>query len=392
LVFYPRHATGQIVLDWATQKLVSYPQIVNNQINTTVVVNNVNDLLYQYKIDVVATPQPSNPPAPTPSAATKALAAEAVTTPGCQSGAAQLTQATYKVSGQIADIIDCTKQKDKKDPTKPGSVSLQDTEDAWNAELKSREFQTMMGDATVPGSVKYVTAQCTLGDPALALAAALQTLVDSFQKKVDGLHQLQQATTLSAGNDYTVTVTEFCHGTQTAKLTQKFSPSSNILTLSLGALLSGIQQRSYSSSKDPSNTQQNLLTVSGTGPLTPLGAGLLNYELKSSNDGNYGLTASSGLVLKFGASQVGASSLGWFGGLSVHLYHRLFITGGLHVGQFTDFPPGLVRGSVVPANYGNLTGVNRSTAKFAFAVTYQTKDFASLTKPSTTTSTKAPTN
>jgi hypothetical protein len=159
------------------------------------------------------------------------------------------------------------------------------------------------------------------------------------------------------------------------------------LTLSLGTLLSHIQQRSYSSAKDPSNTQQNLLAVNGTGRFSPLGVGLLNYQVPRMSNDSIGLALSSGLVLKFGDGAVKASSLGWFGGPSVHLYHRLFLSLGVHVGQFADFPPGLNPGSVIPANYGDLNGVTRTTARFAFAVTYQTAKFSGGASPAPKTST-----
>ena len=66
-----------------------------------------------------------------------------------------------------------------------------------------------------------------------------------------------------------------------------------------------------------------------------------------------------------------------------------FVTAGVHIGQFSDFPLGLQPHSVVPANYGDLNGVNRTTARFPFAITYQTKKFNAPSSTPTTSSTTA---
>jgi len=192
--------------------------------------------------------------------------------------------------------------------------------------------------------------------------------------------------------DYTMVITESRGELKCVQKSYSFSPSSDILTLSLGVLFSGIEQRSYVSVKDPSNTQQNLLSVNGRGHSTPLGVALLNYKIpgaRFSND-RVGLNLSSGLVLDFGASEAKASPLGWFGGPSLDLWHRLFMSVGFHIGQFADFPPGLGGGSVIPASFGELTPVKRWTTRFAFAVTYQTTGFGKTTSKATVSSNPPP--
>ncbi len=113
---------------------------------------------------------------------------------------------------------------------------------------------------------------------------------------------------------------------------------------------------------------------------TFLGLALFNYRIPGkwahTPHEEFGLAASSGLALGFGQTDVKASTIGWFGGLSMHLYYRLFMTAGVHVGQFANFPPGLSTGSTIPANYGDLNPVKKTTARFAFAVTYQTTSLA----------------
>src|SRR5580704_14946460 len=48
---------GQVLIDWRGPTLVSFPQIVSQRMNTVVVVENVNDLLYGYVIAVTPTPR-----------------------------------------------------------------------------------------------------------------------------------------------------------------------------------------------------------------------------------------------------------------------------------------------------------------------------------------------
>lgn len=383
----PRYAAaqGQIVIDWPSQKLVSYPTLVNQRTTATVIVNNANDLLFQYQIGIVATPRALDDAkgllalGASTGTVTKTLTVQN----DCTAAIADLNKTVGSVSTAVAEIFDCT----RKDPN--GKYrSLKETVDEWNQRVKAT-MTSLAGGTDVAGSVQSVTAKCpddSTRAAALGLATALNTDVDNRQRKIDAIHQVQEITTLDPDTDYKVTVTELCNGSPTGTpFTATFSPSSTILTLSLGTLLSGIQQRSYSSQKDPTNTAQNVLAVNGTGRFTPLGVALLNYEIPHAQTTNAGLTVSSGLVLKFGSSQVTASSFGWFGGLGFHIYHRLFLAAGANVGQFSDFPTGLQRGSVVPVNYGDLNGVNRSTARFAFSVTYQTKAFSnSATTPKTT--------
>ena len=69
-------------------------------------------------------------------------------------------------------------------------------------------------------------------------------------------------TTLSTRNDYKFLIAEYyvndsVVSNKTVDHTYSFSLSSSVLTLSLGALMSSIEQRTYTNAKDPANTQQN---------------------------------------------------------------------------------------------------------------------------------------
>jgi hypothetical protein len=62
-----------------------------------------------------------------------------------------------------------------------------------------------------------------------------------------------------------------------------------------------------------------------------------------------------------------------FAGLSFHLWKYMYLTGGVHIGDFADFPAGFTHaGQDIPASFtGNLTPTTRTTARFAFAITFK---------------------
>lgn len=126
-------------------------------------------------------------------------------------------------------------------------------------------------------------------------------------------------------------------------------------------------------------TTVNKLAVQDNSNLQPLLIGLLNYDLPIPHldNGAYGLQISSGPTFRIGGAN-NVSSFGYFGGLSVHLWKRMFLTPGVHVGEFADFPLGFSAGSTIPSGFGTLTPVRRWTARFAFAITYRTTSISTL--------------
>jgi glutamyl endopeptidase len=103
---------------------------------------------------------------------------------------------------------------------------------------------------------------------------------------------------------------------------------------------------------------------------------LLNYYLPSFP----GVPAWTGLGLSVGpvytlGNAPGVSKLGLFVGGSVHLYRSFFLTPGVHIGEFADFPAGFHQGSVIPSGFGSLTPVTRNTAHFAMGITFKTASF-----------------
>jgi hypothetical protein len=76
-----------------------------------------------------------------------------------------------------------------------------------------------------------------------------------------------------------------------------------------------------------------------------------------------GLAISAGPAIRFG-SKSDLATLGFFTGPSLHLHRRFFVTAGVHIGEFADFPAGFINNSQVPANFGELKPVKRWTGTF----------------------------
>jgi hypothetical protein len=149
----------------------------------------------------------------------------------------------------------------------------------------------------------------------------------------------------------------------------------DILTLSVGPLITTLPYRTYNQQQVPNGAggTQNELVISGTTNVNVLGAALLNYHLPSIP----GVPAWTGLAFSIGpvytlGNAPSVSKLGLFVGGSVHLYRSLFLTPGIHIGEFADFPAGFHQGSVIPSGFGNLTPVTRNTARFAIGITFKT--------------------
>ena len=77
------------------------------------------------------------------------------------------------------------------------------------------------------------------------------------------------------------------------------------------------------------------------------------------------------------------SNVGFFGGVSAHLWKRFYVTPGIHVGEFADFPPGFTApNQPIPSGFGQLNPNKRWTARFAIGITYKALDFSKFTSNS----------
>ena len=119
-----------------------------------------------------------------------------------------------------------------------------------------------------------------------------------------------------------------------------------------------------------------MLVVSGTTNVNVLGAALLNYSLPALPHQwpGMGFAISVGPVYALNSAP-SVSKLGLFVGGSFHLYRSIFLTPGVHIGQFADYPAGFHSGSPIPSGFGGLTPVTRNTAHFAIGITFKTATF-----------------
>ncbi len=186
---------------------------------------------------------------------------------------------------------------------------------------------------------------------------------------------------VDSGNDTKIDVSELYEGspTEAATKTYRLTHGYTAITSSAGFMVTTLPARSYSSvtAPDPANptTNQNVLGVDyGRGTRTALTA-LLNYNLPFASRNDFGLALSVGPVFDISNGKADTSRFGLFGGVGLRLSKWMYVTPGVHVGEFADFPQGYTRtGQVIPANSGTPAPVKRYTTRFAVAVTFKVKD------------------
>jgi hypothetical protein len=163
-----------------------------------------------------------------------------------------------------------------------------------------------------------------------------------------------------------------------------FEPNFGILSSSAGFLLTTLAARSYSSATAPNPANgamtQNVLKVDYGAGVRPALVVLLTGNVPSLNTRNWGIGVSGGPVFDISNGKADTSHFGFFGGLSLRLTPWIYLTPGVHVGEFADFPQGFTySGQVIPANTGTPTPTKRYTARFAFSLTFKLKDLGSST-------------
>jgi hypothetical protein len=374
-----------IGIDWSTKTLTSYPSKVQHTMTVNVKVTKVNELLYDYKIDITAIPQSQDDFGKIAALLLKPGASASVTAPvgACQTALETAKTALRDVSSEI------TKKNTSINPdTGSGSissVSRDKTVNYWRSTVQPKD------DAVKAAMVALRGAISSGGCPSADVTAATDFLVntyatyrvpaDDFESRMDNPREIAVLVTLSPQNDYKVVVTESYKGKATDGGTQTFtfSPESDILTLSAGTLLTEIQNRTYTSGTIPGQTG-NVLIVGGRSPIRPILVAQLNYRIPYLSRDEFGLATSSGLALQFTGGNSGVSNVGFFGGLSVHLWRRLYLTPGVHVGEFADFPAGFsAPNQPIPTGFGQLNPVKRWTVRFAFGISYKAVDFSQFT-------------
>lgn len=391
-----------IEVNWPAKKLLNYPSEINSSTTVRITVRQVNDLLYDYKTDLARTPVASDGDLDALLGTISGVASKNARVPDATCDLQEATQkeldALWDALGNIYGLnpyISNDKKNTKAAGVKPLSISLQDTRGAWN-QFAAGHLSTLLANLHSMSSLPACTNAVASIEHAYK-AHVLKPRLDRIYARLESSHELYDAKVLVPDSSYTLTVTEYFFEEEDPKDASKgqtqdgskqftFAPQSHTLTISGGLMLSGIQSRSYTAAKVPDTSiippgTQTLpvLSVGGTGKLRPTAVGLLNYHLFDFGrlgwrDG--GVALSSGLVLN-GSGSSDLSSFGYFGGVSFYLYHRLFITPGVHVGEFADFPQGFVAGQQIPSDFGSLTPVKRWTTRFGIAITYRAKSLGS---------------
>lgn len=381
-------AHGQdVVLDWSNKKILSSPIEVQKGNPLKVQVTQINDILYEYSVTVQVTTDSSDdfsllamllPSAPSGPKA-------AVSADPCVEGYKNAIEQTGNIK---ADLTGSAFNPDDGHGYYT-SIPLSTTLAEWNGPIQAAYKQ-------LQSEVKVLT-NCTDDNAKNFLAKTyppIKTSIESIQKKVDGNHTATGQAPASTGDvvSATITVSEKWKGVETVKPpnpkaapyteTLKFT---SVLRLSAGVLFSQVQQRSYLSRTIPSTSgtgTTNVLGVDGDSTLTPYLVGLLNYRLPIPEVKNFDLWLASGPTLRITNSGSNSSAFGFFGGVSISLWSRFFLTPGVHFAQFAGVPAGLSVGGTIPANFGQLQSINRWTARFGFSVTFKTLTLGALTKSS----------
>ena len=372
-----------IVVDWAAKTLSVYPAEVSKVFNGRLVVRNVNDVIFTYKVELVAVPRTPDDfrnlfPDGLPSFRKSGLRMDPDLN-SCSGLIDAVMKRGIEVRSATADLL-----RPEMSGEKAKSRPLNNTLDDWALKVRP-EFGILEDYA---GKLIAFTSCSEPEDgkkrEALAAYNALKAQLNLLQAKLGSPHQIEQNVTFSPDVDYKVTVEEIYINEKgetfpviDGKREFSFSPISHVLSLSAGTLLTTLAQQSYLSRRDPVSGK-NIVSVDGAGLARPIGVALLNYQIPQArwmkND-QMGVSLASGLTFELGSTKSDSSRVGWFGGVSLDFYHRLFITPGIHFGEFADFPVGLGKGSAIPDNFGELNPVKRWTGRFAISITYRTASF-----------------
>jgi hypothetical protein len=206
-------------------------------------------------------------------------------------------------------------------------------------------------------------------------------------------------TPLESTSNYEATVKPTYGGGDTNAVTSTvhLSAGHQLLTASAGVLVTQLPAPSYTSKTVPSamsgSTTQNVLGIDyGHGPRPALVA-LLNFHppVYWLDRKQIGVGLSAGPVFDVSNGKADTSHFGFFAGPSIRLGEYVYLTPGIHVGEFADLPQGYIAaGQVIPPNTGTPVGTKRYTARFAFGITIKVRSILeAATKTTTSTKTQA---
>ncbi len=402
-------------IDWENRKAGACPTAVPSGGRLVVNISGVNDIIYTYDVQTQVVKS-----YPNDALAAGLFAPESKTASGkdCQAKIARANAAlkNYQAAFDAQPALKPAKDLKTK---KYVSRKLRETQEAWQKlTAAGSDYQNFL--ALVADLEKGVCA--TIGD--------LKESIDSLRKaasqlkeldaRVGGDHTISRVVPLFAGadNDLTITINEEIpsgpdQGTVVDSKTFTCSLKSDVMFLSMGPLFSSVPNRRYfpetayptlapttPGGSPTTGPGYKSLSVEGGHGVPVTGAALLNYKLPipGLEDSPFQLAWSAGPTFRFAGQSTSASRIGFFTGLSVSLWRRLYLTPGIHWSQFADYPTSLAPRSFIPDSYpdAQLQGVNRGTVKFGIALSFKTNSFdkldIGLRKPpaAVTTNTPAP--
>lgn len=362
-------AYAQYGVNWPTQPAI--PMATEVLPGTqTLRVSGVNDFLYSYEINVVeiTTPTPTNLP----------------------SGGVVGCPATYTQVKALAD--DATAAIAAYQKLFPDAAvnpkSLLQTENDWKSNVKPSydklEGEVAPAEAEVGGIADPGTKRFCESTVKNAEDTYNKILKPADVKLNQGNHTAEATFQVKNCKSEILTVVEKYKGTPTGQsITVRLDAECDQFTVGGGVLLSEIQARTYTSVALPNQSGQ-FLSVSGTGKFHPTLIGLTTFNFPfeplghkwSSAMGDARLGISVGPVVQGTKSDV--SAFGLFAGGTVSFLRRLYISPGVHIGEFADYPAGFTNGQQIPANFGTLTPVKRWTTRFGIAITIKGWDVSRL--------------
>lgn len=383
-----------VVIDWSTHTLSSSPTKVYRTMVVNVRLNNANTLLYNYKIDITATRRNADDFGKIANLLLKTTApaplqpAAKVTPTACES-------ALYEVESSVTNLKHLLETNNT--PVNPdqgngkfSSVKVARTVGYWKSSVGPQDDVMKKKVAALQDALAQRPSKCSSAEVSKANDFLMKTygplrlFLDGLESQLDAPHEIVVPVTLSPENDYKIVVTELYQGKATEGGTQAFafSPESDILTLSAGTLLTEVQNRTYTSGALPGQTG-NVLLVDGNSPIRPILVAQLNYRIPEASWDSFGFALSTGAALQFTGGNSGVSNVGFFGGVSVHLWRRFYVTPGIHLGEFADFPAGFNKANQeIPSGFGQLNPEKRWTARFAIGITFKALDFTKFTSSS----------
>lgn len=257
---------------------------------------------------------------------------------------------------------------------------------------KAQDFWT--GKISIPLAVARTAIgkainSCSIAPQTASAAQALQEQATALDKWYNTPHEWTGMVSVIPDSSCSFSITEsFLTADTTPNVTVSFTAGQPRMTVSVGPLFSEIQDRSYSVVTAPpangTSTNQTVLQVGGLSRLSTYLTGLLNFSLPFQRDWlngeRGGFALSTGPVVRVGG-QSSTSAFGWFVGPSYYLYHLVYLSGGIHVGQFAGMPAGFkMPGQMVPSGFPTPTPLARTTVRLSFAITLKAKDLTALGK------------